>query len=451
MKKLLLIPVVALSLWAPALSQPWLDCAQKYLPAVVEPEMRQELKGALVHAYARHGEFAQAQALIEAQSGHEKARFGVLAALGALRGHHLEQSLRWADLYLPKEELSWATQREMTVGSDRERLLRSARHPEDAAKVLEFLRANGGVSPSALSFVLREAGGMPVAVTDFYLREFARVGDSARRVDWVQIEETAEASGAEFRPLADHTVTLLLEQRDALVDELVSTTDVPKVQMEQAMRKYAAALLARRGRFAEAAELWKSVGQTNPAEQKVYLQEQWVGGRKEALAELAALSGLEEDAKVQLTQLLFRLGRFEQAKQLDTDPEEYINRRIAIRDMARGKNIDRWLTYLGDLDKDAKPEDATLFALASDDDMPAQVRKQARALLPDESALTALCQQGLSKDLRAVAAAESARVSLMLLGLDEDISEGGCMLDQEGLGILSAISAKAPVLQRSTP
>ncbi len=447
MKKLLLISVLALSLWAPAWSQPWLECAEKYLPAVVEPGMRQELEGALVHAYARNGEFAHAQALIDAEGEAERTRFGVLAALGALRGGHLDQALRWAELYLPKEEPDWNNPRAMAVGSDRERFLRTARNPEDAARVLEFLRAHGGVSPSSLSFVLREAGGMPVAVADFYLREFAKVGDSARPVDWVQIEETADASGDEFQPLADRTLSLLLEQRGAVVESLLVTNpDVSPEQMDLAMRKYAAALLARRGRFGEADELWQGVGSVSPPETEVYLQEQWIGGRSEALAELAR-GGLEEDARVKLSQLLFRLGRYEQARTLGTDPDDYIDLRLARVDLARGEEVERWLVRLAAIDKEAKPDDSALYQIAVADDMPASVRERALALLPDAAASKALCQESLNKALRRTAAADSNRVSLMLLSLDEEISESGCKPNSEGLSILDTMSSKAPILK----
>jgi hypothetical protein len=445
--RLLLLPLWFFIWGGPALAQPWLECAEVYLPAAVEQDSREAYLGSLVHGYARNGQFARTQALIDAAPAPAKNSLGALAAVGALSGQHVDQALRWGQLYLPADELSWDQPEHLSSGSDRERFLRSPRSPEDAARVLEFLRSHGGVSPSSLVFVLREIGGMPMAVSDFYFREFAKMADQARPVDWIQMEESVEASGEEFLPLRERILTVMLESREQLIDELAATTSATRPQLENGMTKYTATLLARHGRFQEAEEMWQSAGPSQLSEQKAYLQNQYLGGRHEqALAELIKLTGLEEDAKVQLSLFLFGLGHFEEVKALGTDPDDYVDSRIARRDLERSKNIDKWLPFLARLDVGSDPTDSQLFKVAQNKNMPAAVRQAAWALLPDPAASIAAAQKRLMRSVNSLSEADAARITLMLLILDEDINELGCPLPTEGLEIIEALQAKAPLV-----
>jgi hypothetical protein len=444
--KLLHLALLLSTLFAPVLAQPWLECAERYLPAVVDEESREAYRSSLVHAYARNGEFARAQALIDGVAAERKNDLGVMAAIGALRGEHVDQALRWAEIYLPKTELAWDRPEHLTRGSDRERFLRSPRSPESAARVLEFMRAHGGVSPSSLVFVLRETGGMSLAVSDYYLREFAKVADQARPIEWIQIEESVEASGPEFAPLRDRILEVMLKDREQLVEELSTTTKAKRATAETGMTRYAATLLARHGRFQEAEEMWRSAGPADLPETKLFLQSMYLGGRKqEALAELIKITGMEEDAKVQLSLFLFGLGHYEEVKALGTDPEDYVNMRIAKRDLQRDRNVDRWLAFIANLDANVDPVDSTLFELAHDLDMPAGVRQKAKALLPDLAGSTKIRQSYLMKSIEKLPALESARMTLMLLILDDDIHEAGCFPSPEGLEAIEAICANAPL------
>lgn len=445
MKKILFGLVLAASLTLGTMAQeraesPWLECAERYLPEV-EESSRHDYRVSLVHAYARAGDFARAQAMIDA-AGPQAAELGAKATLGAVRGDHIDQALKWAALYIPAQEVDWSAQGPVSFGSDREALLRAARSPESAARLLDFLRRHGGVSPRSLAFVNRELGGLPVAVSDLYFREFARLAEQARPFDWVQLEESLEASGEEFRALNDRVLQVVLTHQADLVQELARPGgEFRKEQMEEAMIRYAATLLARHGRFKEADEMWSRADAPEAAELRAYLQNQYLGGRREALADLARQAGLEEDAKVQLSQFLMALGHFEEVKALGTDPVEYLDYRIALRDLGRGQKVDHWLAFVARLDQTAAPSDSRLFALAVDRDMPAEVRRKAAALLPDEAAKKA-SQAYLAEAITELQETDVDRMTMMLLLLDEDIDDSGCLPSTESLKALEALCAK---------
>ena len=445
-----LFPLLLPLFWlvTPCQGQPWLEVAEKYLPAVVDQSDRAAYRASLVHAYARGGEFAHAQALIDSCSGQAKADLGVMAAIGALKGGYTEQSLRWAELYLPQTELSWDKPEHLARGSDRERFLRSAPTPEAAAQALELLRSRGGAGPGTLAFVVREIGGMPLAVSDFYLREFAKVSDSARPVDWIQIEESTEASGAEFVPLEKQMLEVLLANQPQLLEELsLVTPNARRADLESGLKKYIASLLARQGRFLEAETLWNSAGPNELEERKLYLQNQYLGGRKvEALSDLVKITGLEEDAKVQLSLFLLSLNHFEEAKPLGTDPENYLDIRSAKLDLQRGLNVDKWLSYAAGLDAKAEPADSVLWVLAHDSDIPREVREKALARVVNPAAPEKAGQTRLMQSLEETLKEESQGVTLRLLILDDDIHETGCQPGTEGLEVIEKLKRTAPIV-----
>ena len=443
----LVLPLLWLAT-SPCFGQPWLEVAEKYLPAVVDPSDRAAYRVSLVHAYARGGEFARVQALIDSATGPVKVDLGVMAAIGALKGGYTDQALRWAELYLPASELTWDKPEHLAHGSDRERFLRSAPTPEAAAQALELLRAHGSVGPGALAFVVREIGGMPLAVSDFYLREFAKVSDSARPVDWIQIEESTEASGSEFAPLEKQMLEVLLANQPALVEQLTLVTpNARRAEIEAGVKKYIASLLARQGRFLEAETLWNSAGPNDLAERKLYLQNQYLGGRKaEALSDLVKITGLEEDAKVQLSLFLLSLNHFEEAKPLGTDPVSYLDIRSAKLDLQRGENVDKWLSYAADLDTKTEPADSVLWVLAHDSDIPKAVREKALSAVADPAAPEKACQAHLLQAVQETLKEEAGRVTLRLLILDDDIHETGCQPGTEALEVIEKLKRTVPIV-----
>lgn len=445
MRRSLLALGLFLTLHGPAAAQPWLECAERYLPAVADEGTRMTYRESIVHHYARNGEFARAQSLISEQAGEQAASMGALAAIGALRGEHLDQALRWAEQYIPAREISWKESAHLAHGSLRERFLRSARSPRAARKVLEFLRAHGGVSIASLVFTLHQVGGMPHSVSDFYLRELAAVADQVGPFEWVRLVDTLEAAGEEFSPLRERALNAMLERSEALVAEIAELTATPPPRVDEAMRRYAAFLLARRGRFEQAEEVWLSAGQASPAEQQLYLQNQYLGGRQDqALAELARLVGMEEDARVRLSQFLQESGHYEEAKKLGTDPIDYLDMGIARRDLERGINIDRWLAFVAERDTRLKPVDSVLVGLAHNLDMPQEVRQKAQALLPDPAGSRALAQANLGQEIKEIEEAGPEQRSLLLLLLDSSIERAGVGPGPDGLQRIEKLAQIAP-------
>lgn len=438
MRPILLCFALLLTLPGQALAQPWLECAQLYLPAVRGEADRQAFRTSLAYSYARNGEFSRAQALIDEQPELWRDEVGAMAAQGALQGGHVAQALVWGAAHLPNS------------GPARERFLRSARSPEAAHQALELLRARGGVSASSLVFTVRELGGMPRSVSDFYLREVVKVADQVSPPEWLSLEETLEASGAEFQPLSERVLETLLEHRPALLAALGGdgSSDPPQnTQLDHAMRKYAAFLLARRGRFQEAEQLWREAGSANLDEQRLYWQNQYLGGRQaEALAALSELEGLEEDARVWLAQFLMRLGRYEEIKPLGTEPLDYLELRQARRDLERGQEVERWLGLLAQQETEFAGKDSVLYPLTHDLSVPATVREQAQALL-DKSSLTrarARAQAGLSQAISQIVEASPEQRTLLLLLLDDDIRKAGVSPDESGLQAIDQLRLAAP-------
>lgn len=433
---------ILLSLAAPSFAKPWLEVAELYVPAIVSEEDRYSARCSLVHSYAHYGEFARAQALLDACEADTKPGMGVLATMGALEGGYIDQARHWGKLYLSANEHRASP----PGGTDRERFLRSAPTPEVAAFALAFLRERGGVSPSSLSFVLREIGGMPLAVSDFYLREFAKARDAAKPRDWLQIGETVEASGPEFAPLRKELLEILLANQATLVEELAGPSSRASDPVP-AVKRYLALLLARQGRFEEADQLWAATGPDQVDERKAFLQSQYLGGRRtEAMRELTKISGMEEDARLGLSLFLKSLNHFEESKALGVDPEDYLDVRTARMDLQRGLNVDKWLDYAAGLDAEREPRDSVLWSFSRDWYIPEAVREKARARVPNPSLCEEAIQDEFRESLEQIQQSDKSDVALELLVLDSEIQRSGIQPGPEALALLEKLRRKAPGL-----
>ncbi len=436
--------VLALWLGSPLAAQPLLEGAERFVPAIEDGGGRRDVLSALARGYAQHGSFEKAQALIDKSSPSWKGPITLGAANGALRAGHVEQALTWARQVLPKQEIAWDTERALALGSDRERFLATAPTPEAAARVLKFLRGHGGVSAQALAFVNQQSKGLPPLVSEFYFRQLEAVADDLRPIDWAGIEESLEYAGADFSNLRDQALRAVVEDRAELVSQLHAMGLGERAVLESRMTRYGAILLARRGRFEEAAALWAQAGAATPQEETIYLQNQYLGGRAEALDDLIARGALAEDAKVDLSLFLLGLGQIGKARDLAVEPEAYLNLQQARRDLGRGLKVDEWLDFLDKLDLGARPEDRRMREVAVDQKMPAQVREKAYRRLPDESLAQESLSQRLATELAELASAPSDRVSLQLLALDEYLRDQNIALTPENLESLQEFCSRAP-------
>lgn len=446
MKKLLSAGLVALSLSLahPLQAQPLLDCAERFLPAAAKDDSQPAYRAALAQAYAQHGSYAKAQALIDTADKSLARELGQRAAVGALKSGDVKQALKWAELYISPKEIAWDNEKALAHGSDREKLLQAATSPEAAEKVLTFLRARGGVSAQSLAFVSQNIGGLPLAVSDTYFRHLSKVADQLRPIDWAGIEEALEYSGDEFAPLHNLALKAIVEQREQLVQELLEAGLNQPELLDVQMRRYGALLLARRGRFEEASRLWGETSKQSLVELRLYLQNQYLGGRLEALKDLTAVSELEEDAKLDLSLFLLRLGKEELAKGLDVEPESYLDARIARRDLQRGINVSKWLDFFEQLDRGAAPEDSRLYELANDYKLSPEVQRQALSRIPAADELRHHLQDKLATELAELSQLPSERVTLQLLVLDNKLRELGLELSPENLKSLEEFCSQAP-------
>ena len=435
---------LTLSLAHPVHAQPLLDCAERFLPAATQEDSQVAYRTALAQAYAQHGSYAKAQALIDKSDADLAKELGRRAAIGALKSGNVEQALKWADLYISRQEIAWNTEHALAHGSDREKLLQAAPTPEAAEKVLKYLRSRGGVSAQSLAFVNQNIGGLPLAVSDTYFRHLSKVSDQLRPIDWAGIEEALEYSGEEFAPLHNLAIKAIVEKREQLVGELLEAGLVNRDQLDVQMRRYGALLLARRGRFEEASRLWGEPSQQSPIESQLYLQNQYLGGRLEALKELTALSHLEEDAKLDLSLFLLRLGKEELAKGLGVEPESYLSARIARRDLQRGLNVSKWLEFFGQLDRQVAPEDSRLYELANDPKLSPEIQGQALSRIPNPEELRRHLQDKLATELAELSQLPAERVTLQLLMLDNKLRELGLALSPENLTSLEEFCSQTP-------
>ncbi len=446
MKKLAtsLILFCACGMSAPAVGQPLLECAERFVPAIEQPEGRLNIRTALARGYAQHGSFEKAQALINAAPPAQAREIGQSAAMGALSSGHVEQSLRWAEQYISPREIAWNTEIALALGSDRERLLQSAPTPEAAAQALSFLQTRGGVSGQALAFVNQQSLGLPPLVSEFYLRQLGQVADQLRPIDWAGIEESLEATGPEFAPLRERALRSIIEERSRLVEEIKAMGKVDAATLEPKMIRFGAILLARRGRTEQAGQLWSQAGEASRMETTVYLQNQYLGGRVEALDELIAMGGLEEDAKVDLSLFLLRLGQIEKANALGVEPEAYLKMRQARQDLGRGLRVDQWLDFIAELDRGARAEESRMREIAIDARIPAAVREKAFARLHDETAAQRALGERLASELVELSQAPSDRVAFDLLALDDHLRKNKIELSPENLKLLEEFCSRAP-------
>ena len=72
-----------------ASAQPLLECAEKFVPAIKEPQGRLAVTAALARGYAQHGSFDKAQSLLDAAPRDQVEELGRSAAMGALGAGHL--------------------------------------------------------------------------------------------------------------------------------------------------------------------------------------------------------------------------------------------------------------------------------------------------------------------------------------------------------------------------
>ncbi len=446
MKKLLSAGILSLLLGLshPSSAQPLLDCAERFLPAVSQSENQASYQAALVQAYAQHGSYSKAQALIDRADKPLAIELGRRAAIGALKSGDVQQCLKWAERYVSSHEILWNSERALAQGSDRERLLQAAPNSEAALQVLQHLRARGGVSAQSLAFVNQNIGGLPLSVSDTYFRELGKVSDQLRPIDWAGIEESLEYSGAEFAPLHKKAVEAIVSQRGKLVDQMLEAGLDRRDLLDNQMKRYGALLLAREGELEKALSLWEETGNASPVETRLFLQNQYLGGRTEALDELRQLSELEEDAKLELSLFLLRLGKEELAKGLGVEPESYLASRIARRELQRGQNIVHWLNFFEQLDRTAAPEDSRLYELAHDHSLPKNVRQQALSKAPQTEGLRQHFQERLATELSELSQTPSDRVTLQLLVLDGKLRELGLTISEENLQTLESFCSQAP-------